>query len=413
MIALQAFKYALDPSPTKERMLRAHVGARRFAFNWGLALVKSRLDGLERGEAGAVPWTLPALRREWNRAKVSAAPWWREHSKEAYNAGLEGLAHALKNFSASKRGTRRGRRVGFPAFKRRHRGRQSVRFTTGAIRIVDRTHIQLPRIGIVRTDEPTSALREKLDAGRARILSATASLDGDRWQVSFTCLVERTVGRPVQPDVVVGADAGLRGTVTSTGEVMPNPRALPTALGKVARLNRELARRTQGSHGWRTTREQLRRAHARVRHIRQDAMHKTTTRLAKSYGVVVAETLSINGMLRSGRIARAVADAAMAELRRQLRYKCPWYGSTFIAAPRRFGSSKTCSRCGAVKAKLPLWVRVFRCEACGLELDRDLNAARNLAELAWQVPDVAGSGPETQNALSRGRKTHRSWGSPR
>ncbi len=241
MIALQAFKYALDPSPTKERMLRSHVGARRFAFNWGLALVKSRLDGRERGEAGAVPWTLPALRREWNRAKVSAAPWWREHSKEAYNAGLEGLAHALKNFSASKRGTRRGRRVGFPAFKRRHRGRQSVRFTTGAIRIVDRTHIQLPRIGIVRTDEPTSALREKLDAGRARILSATASLDGDRWQVSFTCLVERTVGRPAQPDVVVGADAGLRGTVTSTGEVMPNPRALPTALGKVARLNRELA----------------------------------------------------------------------------------------------------------------------------------------------------------------------------
>jgi len=398
MRVVQAYRYALDPSPAKAQALRSHVGARRFAFNWGLALVKARLAAHARGEPVTIPWTMRALRKEWNQVKATAAPWWRENSKEAYAAGFEGLGKALKNFADSKRGTRRGRRVGFPTFKKRGRSRQSVRFTTGAVGVVDRTHIQLPRIGVLRTHEPTTALLEKLKAGTARILSATAALDGDRWQVSFTCEVERESGRPVRPQTVVGADAGLRGTVLSTGEVILNPQPLKHALKPLARLNRQLARRTPGSQGWQATQAKLRRAHAHVRHIRADAMHKMTTRLAKAHATVVAEHLGITGMLRSKRMARAVADAAMAELRRQLRYKCPWYGSRFIAAPRQFPSSKTCSRCGAVKATLPLWERVFRCAACGLEMDRDLNAAKNLAALAAEVQVVAGSGPETQNA---------------
>ncbi len=396
MLVLQAYRYALDPSFAQEQALRSHVGARRFAFNWGLALVKARLEARAHGEAVAVPWTMRALRDEWNRHKGEIAPWWRENSKEAYNAGCEGLASALKNFFDSRDGKRRGKRVAFPTFKKRGRGRQSVRFTTGAIRVVDRTHVQLPRIGVLRTHEPTLALLERLEAGTARILSATTSLNGDRWQVSFTCEVEREVGRPARPDETIGADAGLRETVLSTGERIPSPRPLKKALKKIARLNREFTRRTQGSNGWQETKRKLRRVHARVRHIREDAMHKLTTRLAKSHGTVVAENLGVNGMMRSKRISRAVVDAAMAELRRQLGYKCLWYGSRFIAAPHQFPSSKTCSQCGTVKATLPLWERVFRCDACGLEMDRDLNAAKNLAALAAQV--VAGSGPETQHA---------------
>ncbi len=396
MRVLQAYRYAVDASPAKEQVLRSHGGARRFAFNWGLALVKGRLDARGHGETVTTPWTMRALRNEWNRQKATVAPWWRENSKEAYNAGFDGLANALKNYFDSRDGTRHGRRVAFPTFKTRHRSRQSVRFTTGAIRVVDRTHLQLPRIGILRTHEPTTALLEKLRAGTARILSATASLDGDRWQVSFTCEVERKRGRPANANTVIGADAGLCNTVLSTGEQIPQPRPLKKALKKIARLNRELARRVRGSQGWQDTAGKLRRAHAHVRHIRHDAMHKLTARLAMSHGTVVAEHLGVNAMMRSKRIARATADAAMAELRRQLSYKCPWHGSRFVAAPREFPSSKTCSRCGAVKATLPLWVRVFRCETCGLEMDRDLNAATNLAALAAQV--VAGSGPETQNA---------------
>ncbi len=396
MQVLQAYRFAVDPSPAKEQTLRSHVGARRFAFNWGLTLVKERLNARGRGETVTIPWTMRALRNEWNHKKVAVAPWWQENSKEAYNAGFDGLANGLKAYFESRRGKGRGRCVAFPTFKKRGRGRQSVRFTTGGIKVVDRTHIQLPRIGILRTYEPTTALLEKLEAGTARILSATASLDGDRWHVSFTCEVQREVGQPARPSDTVGADAGLRGTVLSTGEVIPHPRPLRKALRTIARFNRELARRTQGSTGWQETKAKLCRTHARVRHIREDATHELTTRLATSYGTVVTERLGVSAMMRSPRMGRAVADAGMAELRRHLTYKCSWYGSRFIAAPRQFPSSKMCSRCGVVKATLPLWERIFRCEGCGLVIDRDLNAAKNLAALAAQV--VAGSGPETQNA---------------
>src|SRR5690606_19800362 len=175
MRVLQAYRFALDPTPRQERALASHVGARRFAFNWGLALVKERLEARARGEDVEVPWTLPALRREWNRQKHRVAPWWRENSKEAYSSGLDGLARALQNWSKSRQGERKGRRVGFPRFREKGRGRESVRFATGAIRVDDKSHVVLPRIGRVKTHEPTMALLRRIEAGTARILSATVA----------------------------------------------------------------------------------------------------------------------------------------------------------------------------------------------------------------------------------------------
>jgi putative transposase len=343
MIVHQAYRFALDPSARAERALASHVGARRFAFNWGLALVKERLEARKRGEDVEVPWTLPALRREWNRAKETVAPWWRENSKEAYSSGLAGLADALKNWCDSRKGKRRGRRMGFPRFRKKGRGRESVCFTTGAIRVDDKSHVVLPRIGRVRTHEPATALLEKIEAGAARILRATVSREGGRWFVSFTCEVEREPKTPRLPDAAVGVDAGIRHlAVLSTGEKVPNPRPLRKALRKLARLNRELARRTPGSHNRERTRGKLARLHARVRCIRHDAMHKLTTRLARTYGTVVVESLNVAGMLRNRRLSRSVADAAMAELRRQLAYKTAWYGSRLVQADRFWPSSKAC-----------------------------------------------------------------------
>jgi putative transposase len=399
MIVHQAYRFALDPSPRAACALTSHVGARRFAFNWGLALVKERLEARRRGEDVEVPWTLPALRREWNRAKETAAPWWRENSKEAYSSGLAGLADALRNWSDSRKGRRKGRRTGFPRFRKKGRGRESVCFTTGAIRVDDKSHVVLPRIGRVRTHEPTTALLARIEAGRARILRATVSREGGRWFVSFTCEVEREPKAPRFPDAVVGVDAGLRRlAVLSTGERVENPRPLEAALRRIARLNRELARRKPGSRNREETRRRLERAHARVRNIRRDAWHKLTTRLARTYGTIVVETLNVVGMMRKRHLARAVADAAPSELRRQLRYKCVWYGSRLVEADRFWPSSKRCAHCGAVNEKLGLWKRKFRCDACGFVLDRDENAARNLAAL---VAAVAGSGPETENARGR------------
>jgi putative transposase len=151
MLVTQAYQFALNPTPRRQRALASHTGAHRRAYNWGLHLVEERLAQRRTDPTVQVPWTLYALRREWNQAKQQVAPWWRENSKEAYASGLDALARALKNWADSRAGRRKGRPMGFPHPKRKGRGRESCRFTTGAIRVLpDRHHIQLPRIGVVR-----------------------------------------------------------------------------------------------------------------------------------------------------------------------------------------------------------------------------------------------------------------------
>ena len=178
---LQAYQFALDPTPRKQGSLASHAGAALFAYNWGVELVKTRLDQRAAGEDVQVPWTLAELRREWNRAKHQAAPWWAENSKEAYSSGLDALARALKNWSDFRNGRRKGRPVGFPRRKKKRRARAACRFTTGAIRVLpDRRHVQLPRIGVVRTHESTRKLARRLKQNTARILAATISRRADR-----------------------------------------------------------------------------------------------------------------------------------------------------------------------------------------------------------------------------------------
>jgi putative transposase len=129
-----------------------------------------------------------------------------------------------------------------------------------------------------------------------------------------------------------------------------------------------------------------------VANLRRDGLHKLTTRIAAEHGTVVVEDLNVTGMLANRRLARHVADAGFAEIRRQLAYKTQWNGGVLLVADRWYPSSKTCSGCGAAKTKLALSEREYHCEACGLVIDRDHNAALNLAALAAQS-DTAGSGP--------------------
>jgi putative transposase len=401
---LQAYQFALDPTPRTQASLTSHTGAARFAYNWALELATVRLEQQKAGMDVQVPWTLPELRREWNRTKHQVAPWWADNSKEAYNSGLDALARALRNWSDSRNGRRKGRPVGFPRRRTKRRARASCRFTTGAIRVLpDRKHIQLPRIGVIRTHESTRKLARRLEQGSARILAATISRTADRWLVSFTVEVERAIPAVNGKPSVVGVDVGVRYlAVLSNGTVIANPRPLEGSLRKLRRLNRQLARRTPGSRGRRQTRRRLARVHARAANLRRDGLHKLTTALATQHGAVVVERLNVAGLLRNRRLARAISDTGITELRRQLGYKTTWYGCRLVVADRFFPSSKTCSGCGWVKAKLTLAERTFRCETCGLVVDRDLNAACNLAKL---VGFVAQSGWETPNARGADRKT--------
>jgi IS605 OrfB family transposase len=401
---LQAYRFALDPTARQQGNLASHTGAARFAYNWGLELVATRLDQRKIDPSAQVPWTLPDLRLEWNRAKHDVAPWWAENSKEAYNSGLDALARALKNWTDSRNGRRKGRPMGFPRRKAKRRARVACRFTTGAIRVLpDRKHVQLPRIGILKTHESTRKLARRLEQGTARILAATISRRADCWFVSFTVEVQRELPAGNGKAGIVGVDVGIRHlAVLSTGQTIPNARALEQSLRKLRRLNRVLARRTPGSRRRNWTRRRLARVHARAANLRGDAMHKLTSTLATHHGTVVIEQLNVAGLMRNRRLARAIADTGMAELRRQLIYKTQWYGSRLVVADPFYPSSKTCSGCGWVKAKLTLAERTFTCERCGLILDRDLNAARNLAKL---VESVAQSGWEAQTARGADQKS--------
>jgi putative transposase len=136
---------------------------------------------------------------------------------------------------------------------------------------------------------------------------------------------------------------------------------------------------------------------------RKDGLYKLTTRLAAEFGTVVVEDLHVAGMARNRRLARHVADASFGEFRRRVEYKAAWHGGRVLVADRWFASSKTCSGCGAVKAKLPLSERTYACASCGIVLDRDANAARNLAEYGNR--QIAGSGPQIANGRGADRKT--------
>jgi putative transposase len=395
---VQAYRYALDPTPKQQRALASHCGAARFAFNWGLALVKDRMDARQAGDEVDVPWTLPRLRREWNLAKSDVAPWWEENSKEAYSSGLDSLARAFKNYWDSSNGRRKGARVGFPRFKKRGRAPDTCRFTTGAIRVEpDRHHVTLPRLGKVRTHESTRKLTRRVEQHSARIRSATISRRAHRWFVSFSVELLREVPATNGKTSIVGVDVGVRYLAVAAGpglvaQIEENPRALSRNLRVLARAQRAVARRKPGSKGHEESRRQVARAHARITNIRCDALHKLTSRLARSHGTVVVEQLNVAGMLRNRHLARSIADASFGQIRRMLTYKTNWYGSHLHLADRWFASTMTCSACSLVNAKLGLAERTFRCAGCGMVMDRDENAARSLANL------VARSGRETLNA---------------
>ena len=388
-MVLEAVKVALDPSPVQERLLLSHAGAARFAFNAGLAHVKDALD------VGVKPeWSFYSLVRWWNANKDTLAvgddgvPWWAENSKEAANTGLRSLASALSNWSKSRRGDRKGRRMGFPRFKAKDRATPSFAYTTGSFGLIegDPKALRLPKIGRVHCMEDVA---ERV--GDARVLRMTVSRHAGRWYASLTVEREDREAQRTPKGGAVGIDLGVKTLATlSDGTVIANPRYLRKSERKLKRAQKALSRKTMGSRRRAKARAKVARLHAHVANQRQDAIHKATTWLASTYSDISVEDLNAAGMVKNHHLAKAVSDAAFGEFRRQLEYKTAKTGARLHVVDRWYPSSKTCSKCGRVKAKLSLAERTYRCEHCGLVMDRDLNAAINI--------NVAGSAPETVNA---------------
>jgi putative transposase len=426
----QAYRFALDATPSQLRRFTSHAGGARYAYNWGLARIAEALDAraAENAATGAAVTKVPGhfdLCRQWTLFKDDPANglhWVGENFVGTYQAALRDAAAAWKAFFDSRSGKRKGRVMGRPRFKKKGRARDSFQVHGGTLQVVDSRHVKLPKIGVVRTHEATRKLGRRLRNGAARIVRGTLSRGAHRWYLSLTVEIQRQVrtgpSARQRTGGIVGIDLGVKHLATlSTGEQVPNPRHLARDADRPAAAQRALARCEKGSARRRRAVDRVARIHARVANLRTDAIHQFTSRLVHTHQVVAVEDLNVAGMTRSARgsverpgrnvrakagLNKAILDAGFATIRWQLESKTKWYGSKLAVIGRYEPSSKTCSACGVVKTKLTLAERTFTCHSCDLVLDRDLNAARNIA--AWagvqdtHHGDVASSAGETQNA---------------
>jgi putative transposase len=389
----------------QQSLIQQHFGARRFAYNWALAQVKANLDAREADPSvPALAWTLPTLRKAWNQAKAEVAPWWRDCSKEAYGSGIADLVAALHAWSTSKHGRRAGVRIGFPRFKGRHRDRGRVRFHTGTMRLEpDRRHLTLPVIGRLRCKENTRRLERVVAKGRARVLSMTLSEQGGRLFVSVTTIVVQVPRTPREPNGRCGIDLGIGSEwaviahADDTIERVAHPAPWAATKQQRRRVARQASRRIVGSRGHRQAKAKLAALDRRAANLRRESIHTLTATLARRYGTIVVEDLDLAAMGRGmGRRAfrRSVYQAGVGRVRPILSYKTSWAGGRLVVVDRWFASSKTHHGCGGYRDDLALKERRWVCPRCGVGVDRNANAARNLRD--W-------TGPVADRAVQRGR----------
>ena len=374
MLINKAYRYELDPNNQQRSSFHHHAGVARFTYNWGL---EQRIKLYKEQQGKARLTDAMKQHKLLNSLKKTQFPWMYQCSKCAPQEALRDLHRAFQNFY---RGAKTGNKVGFPRFKRKG-VRDSFRLT-GRIRFEGRK-LQLPKIGTVRLKE------RRTSYFNGRILSVTVRRRAHKWFASVTVEEEIEDPTPIKGKVV-GVDLGIKTqAMLSDGTSFQNPRALGRCIKKLRELSKGLSRKKKGSKNREKAKLRLAKLHLQIFNIRQDTLHKLTTYLAKSHSRIVIEDLCVLWMMKNRRLARAVADVGMYEFRRQLEYKCQWYGSELVIAPRTFPSSKLCSNCGHKKKELSLSEREYECEECGLKIDRDLNAALNLVTVSL---------PETQNA---------------
>lgn len=376
---LRVHKIRLDPNRAQAIYFAKACGVARHAYNWALATWR------EQYEAGQKP-NEAALRKLYNQIKPVEFPWALEVTKCAPQQAIKNAGTAFHNFFVRIRQGAKGKKAGYPKFKRKG-VHDSFRADNGPAKKgesavqTDGKRIKLPVIGWVR-------MRESVRF-QGCIQSTTVSRQADGWYIAVAVETEARL-QAKRDDGIVGVDLGLKTFATlSTGEHVKGPkphRALDTRL---RRLNRSLARKTKGSANFRKAKTKLSRLHKRIADIRQDAVHKLSNRLATEFSVIGIEDLSVAGMAKNRHLARSVGDAGMRMLRTQIQYKAAMTGAYVYVHPRFARSTKVCSGCGQLHDELVLGVDTLRCD-CGLVIDRDLNAALVLKTAASSAVAACG-----------------------
>lgn len=381
--AKRAFKYRFYPTNEQAAELSRTFGCVRKVYNLALA---ARTQAWVRGERVNYNAT-SAMLTAWKRTEELA--YLCDVSSVPLQQTLRHLQAAFTNFFAKK--------AKYPRFKSKKKSGASAEYTTSGFRLRN------GRLTLAKMGEPLDIRWSRPLPEGAEPSTVTVSKDpAGRWFVSVLCQDPSIRPLPAT-DTAVGIDVGLTSLLTlSTGEKITNPRHERKDRARLAKAQRSLAKKAKGSANRAKARIRVAKIHARIADRRRDHLHQLTTRLVRENQTLVLEDLTVRNMVRNRSLARAISDASWAEFRSMLEYKAAWYGREVIAVDRFFPSSKLCSNCGALAASMPLHVRIWTCENCGVTHDRDENAAHNLLAAGLAV-SVCGAGVRPQRRTPGGQ----------
>jgi putative transposase len=388
---IRAHKIRLNPTPEQANYFARAAGTSRFVWNWALA------EWNRQYEAGEKPTALK-LKKQFNEIRREHFPWTWEVTKNASDQPFLDLGKA---FAAFFEGLQQGKKNGRPQFKSKKSSKASFYLANDQFELRDH-RLWIPKLGWVNM---TENLRLK-----GKVIGARVSRTADWWFISIAVTLPDDV--PVKGGPAVGIDVGLNRLATlSTGEGYENQAFLKTALKKLRQANKRLHRRVKGSKNREKACRQLARLHYRITCMRDDVLHKLSSRLAACYAIVGIESLNIKGLLMNRRLSRSFPDAALRTLLNLLTSKVEQRGGQVISVGRFFPSSKTCHSCGWKWEEMELSDRVFLCQnpTCDYHQypqDRDHNASLNilyealrLIGLLDQVVSGTGSDADVNSAV--------------
>ncbi|QIY75745.1 RNA-guided endonuclease InsQ/TnpB family protein [Streptomyces sp. RLB1-33] len=374
----RAYRYRFYPTDAQAAELSRTFGCVRKVYNMALA---ARTQAWARQERVNYNQT-SAMLTAWKKTEELA--YLNDVSSVPLQQALRHLQTAFTHFF--------GKRAKYPRFKSRKKSRKSAEYTTSAFRFRD------GKLTLAKMTGPLAVVWSRPLPEGAKPSTVTVSQDSaGRWFVSM--LSEDPSVQPLPATgQAIGVDVGLDHLLTlSSGEKIANPRHERRDRTRLAKAQRNLARKARGDGAnRRKARLKVAKIHARIADRRRDGLHKLTTRLVRENQTIVIEDLTVRNMVKNHRLARAISDAAWSEFRSMLDYKAVWYGREVIAVDRWFPSSRLCSACGTLQDRMPLNVRTWTCD-CGTTHDRDVNAAHNLLAAGLAVT-VCGAGARPQRS---------------
>ena len=367
-----SYKFRIYPNKEQQSQIEQTFGCCRYVYNYYLTV---RCEAYEKDK---ITFNYYDCAKDLTNHKKENK-WLDDVSNHALQQSLKDLDAAYKNFF---RGIKQKKKVGYPKYKSKKDNRQSYRVPNNCntIRIYN-NKIKLPKLKLVKCK-----VSKKVEG---RILNATISRNpAGQYYVSICC-TDVEIKQFEKTGENVGIDLGIKDLAVCSNEIRyPNHKFYNKSEKKIAKLNRQLSRKSRGSNNRNKAKIKLAKSYQKIADQRKDTIHKMTTELVKNYDVICIEDLNVGGMVRNHKLAKHISDGSFYEIRRQLEYKTKWYGKELVVIDRFYPSSQTCHCCGAkYEGTKDLSIRKWTCSECGTEHDRDINAAINILNEGLRLLD--------------------------